>query len=394
MSTEIGVGVSTKLDSFIAGREAARIAFYQIHRQEPDSLIIFISTIYNQGQVIRGIRSVIKDTPLIGCSSAGTITSFGSLRSSVSVCAILSDSLRFYYGKGTGVSKNPRVAGNSATKEAARLRGTRKQVYIMFSDGLSGNNADVLRGAQEILGTSFPIIGGSATDNLRFQIAYQYLGNSMLRDSAVGLLLTGDIDIGIGTSHGWQPIGQPHQITKARSNVIREIDRKKAINLYEEYLGKTSRELKKEGIANLGASYPLGIPLKEKNEYLARSPVGMDDNGNLILTAEIPEQEDVNLMIGDKDLVLEATRKACIEALKNTRKSRIRFAFIFSDIARLKLLRKDSQSEVNIIKEVLGENIPLFGCYTGSEYAPIYMEGYSGQTCLHNQAVSIAVFSE
>lgn len=388
MATKIGIGISTKLDSFIAGKEAARSALYQIARQAPNIIIVFISPIFDQEEAIKGIRSIIGEGPLVGCSSAGSITNRGSFRNSVTVCAINSDSIRFSYGIGNNVSRNPRSAGREAARQSSKLENIAREVYIMFSDGLSGNGTDILRGAQEILGTGFSIIGGSATDDLRFQKTYQYFNNTCT-DSVVGLLISGNIDISTGKAHGWQPIGRPHKITRARSNLIKEIDRRRAVELYEEYLGKTSDELEIEGIAKLGSNYPLGMQVKGKEEYLIRAPLKIKDSGSLMLSAEIPENEDINLMIGDRNLALEATKAACRDALTSIRKSRIKFAIVFSDIARLQLLRKDPQSEAEIIKDMLGPDVPFFGCYTCGEYAPV-----DGQSYFHDQAISITVISE
>ena len=286
------------------------------------------------------------------------------------------------------------MAGNQAARLSSNLKDATKQLYVMFSDSLSGNAADILRGAQEVRGTSFPIIGGSATDNLKFQRSYQYLNNDIYNDSVVGLLAAGNIKIGIGNAHGWQPIGRPHKVTRSRLNIIKEIDGRRACTLYEEYLRKTSDELKMEGIAKMGSSYPLGMELEGKKEYLMRVPLKIGDDGSLILNAEIPEGKDINLMIGDKKSALEATERSCSQALRGIRKSSIRFALVFSDIGRFLLLRKDSTREIDIIKEAMGKDVPFFGCYTCGLYAPITSQGYSGQSYFHNQSISITVFSE
>ena len=214
MTTEIGIGISTNFDSFNAGKEAARSTFYQLNRKKPDILIVFISTTFDQEEAIKGIHSIIKGAPLVGCSSVGSITASGSIRNSVTVCGISSDSISFSYGVGNEITKNPRLAGSKAAKQSSGLTNTTTKAYIMFCDALSGNGADILRGAQEVLGTSFPIIGGSATDDLSFQKTYQYLNNNIYTDSIIGLCINGNINIGIGVAHGWQPIGMPHKITR------------------------------------------------------------------------------------------------------------------------------------------------------------------------------------
>ena len=112
--------------------------------------------------------------------------------------------------------------GRSVASE--KLKDIKRQFFIIFSEAMLGNITDVLRGAQEILGTSFPIIGGASIDNLQFQNTYQYFDNNIYTDAAIGLLVNGNIKIGVGNAHGWQPIGKPHKITKASSNIIEEID--------------------------------------------------------------------------------------------------------------------------------------------------------------------------
>lgn len=394
MKTLIGVGVSTNLDSFTAGKEAARTAFYQLSRHNPEILIVFISPIFNQLDVIKGVRSVIEEAQMIGCSTAGSITTYGSVRYSVTVCAISSESIDFTCGIGHNISKNSRTAGSKAAKESVQPNNASRQFYLIFCDGLSGNSTDILRGAQEELGTSFPILGGPASDDLNFQQTFQYFNNHIYTDSAVGLLVKGRLEIGIGKAHGWQSIGKPHKITNSGANTVKSIDKKIAVEFYAEYLGKDFDELKREGIAKLGSSYPLGAPIKQKGDYLIRAPLRINDNGSLTLSAEMPESENISLMIGDKNSLLDATKQACKEALENIKRSKIDFAIIFSDIGRLQLLRKDSQDEIAIIKEALGNDVPFFGCYTCGVYAPIDTQDDNRQSCFQNQAISVAVFAE
>lgn len=393
MATKIGIGVSTKLDSASAGKESAREAQLRL-KEHPDILFVFISPIFEQEEVIKGIRSVIKDSLLVGCSSVGSITSNGYFSGAVTVCAVNSSTINFSAGVGLNIGQNARTAGNKSVKESINPKDPGRQLYIMFTNCLSGNMADVLRGAQEILGTSFPIIGGCSNDNFEFSKTYQYFNNNILTDSAVGVLVGGTVGVGIGIAHGWRPVGKTHKITRSSFNIVKEIDRSPAIELYNEYLGKARGELIKEGIGKLGCNYPLGVHIKGKNKYLTRSPIRIEDNEALILGAEMPERGDVNLMIGDKNLALDAVKEACGEALKNIRTKDIAFAIVFSDMARLQLLRQDSYREAEIIKEVLGRDVPFFGCYTCGEYAPIDLyDGYSGQSYFHNQAIIIALFS-
>ena len=398
MATVIGTGISAKLDSFMAGKEAALSAYHQIGKSNPIIVITFISTIFDQEAAIKGIHSIIRDVPLIGCSSIGSISNYGSNKDSVAVFMICSDSIRFSCGTGDKVSENSRLAGSKAAMkmlDSTRKSGP-KQAYMMFSESMSGNSADILRGSQEMLGTSLSIIGGGACSKSCLQQTYQYMDTEIKTDSVTGVLISGDLRLGIGNSNGWQPIGKPHKITMAKSNTIKEIDRKMAVGIYEEYFEKSFDELKNEGICKLGINYPIGIRQADINkEYLTRVPLTIEGNGFLVLNGDIQEGEDVNLMIGDKDLVLESAKKAATEAMNGIKGAKISFAVMFSDIARLLLLRNDAYKEIEIVKEIIGRDIPILGCYTFGEYAPFNTaESTIGQSRFTNNSISITLFSE
>ena len=221
------------------------------------------------------------------------------------------------------------------------------------------------------------------------------MDNKVYTDSVAGLLLSGDIKLGIGQANGWQPIGKPHKITKAKQNTIKEIDKKIAAELYNEYFEKSFDEIKNNGICKLGINYPIGTHLTNKNkEYLTRTPLAIEENGSLILNADIHEEEDISLMIGDKEIILESAKNAVSTALNHINNERIGFAVIFSDISRLLLLRKNAYKEIDIIKDAIGKNIPILGCYTFGEYGPFEIEQSKDQYYFNNHSICIALFSE
>lgn len=392
MSLLIGTGISTKLDSFSAGKEAALNSHSQIQKREPDIVITFISTIFDEKEVLKGIRSVFPTTRIIGCSSPATISSYGSITNSVSVYTMFSEFIGISCGISDSLNKNSRNASHKAATQASFAAKFAKQLYLTFYDGLSGNSIDILRGAQEILGTGFPIIGGSSIDNINFQESHQYLNTDVYSNSIIGLLISGDVNVGIGKGSGWNAIGKPHKITKAYKNIIKEIDNKIAVELYEEYFDKPFEELNKEGICKLGSAYPIGIIKKGYN--IIRIPIKIDDSGGLVLSAEIPEGESISLMLGDKDSILESVKTACDEAIKTIKNKKIRLAIVLSDIARLGILKKDAQKEVDIISDMIGKNVPILGCYTLGGYIPLYTSEDKLQYVFNNQNISVTLLTE
>lgn len=113
---------------------------------------------------------------------------------------------------------------------------------------------------------------------------------------------------------------------------------------------------------------------------------------------DIPVGSQIRLMIGTQESCLLATQQAAQEAkmsmissgLGLEYKDRIPdIMFVFDSISRYILLRRNAIQELNIIKEVVGENTPIIGLYTYGEQAPLKAVSYHGQSHFHNQTITI-----
>jgi len=264
----------------------------------------------------------------------------------------------------------------------------------MFADGLSANGADVVRGAQEILGTSFPIVGGSAGDDYLFKKTYQYYRNKAFSDSVVGLLLSGNISVGIGSRHGWHPIGKAHEVTQAHGNTIDKIDGKDALSIYHEYFGSEADALRNMRWAKLGTIYPLGMSIPDEEEYLIRYAYKAKDDGSLVCAAEVPQGSMVRLMIGDKEDVLAASREAALKAKEALGNTKIQAVIVFDSIARKRILGRRAKEEIEMIKKTIGTPCPLIGFYTYGEQAPLGAQRYIGTSYFHNETVVVVAIGE
>jgi len=149
------------------------------------------------------------------------------------------------------------------------LRDKRRDLSIIFSDGLTDEGSNLIYGLQERLGKSFPLVGASASDNMRFLRTYLYFNEEVLTDCAIGIIWGGKLNFGLGIKHGWKPLGKPRTITRSEGNIIYEIDGEPAAKIYEEYLARSLAELQKE-IRRISILYPIGIYLAGEQEYLLR----------------------------------------------------------------------------------------------------------------------------
>lgn len=400
MYIQSSVGRSMQVEAAAAGREAAKQAVTGLQGKIPSLIIVFSSVVYDQKTILDSIRSITGQTPLLGCSTAGEITTNGPSKKSVVVMAIAADGLKFHLSKGDNIKQNAFAAGEAFAKNVLS-KTTSGKVVIMMPDGLAGNGADIVRGMQTKLGQHFLIAGGAAGDDFLFKQTYQYYNDQLLSDTVVGAVVEGEVKFGIGVRHGWKPIGAPKKVTKSTGAILYELDGKPAVSIYEEYFGKKAEELKSEPLARMAITYPLGLRIPNSDEYLIRDPITVGEQGEINCAAEVPEGSEINLMMGSKEGAIAAAHQAAEQCLQGVQKrggTKVTTAIVFNCIARNKVLAQDAKKEIATIKEVLGE-AQIIGFYTYGEQAPIgeqiiAQENASCKAEFCNETVVILGFGE
>ena len=373
MAINAGVGLSKEKDSFEAGYEACKKALKNMGSEKPDLTVVVASVSFDQEQVLKGVRDANDKTPVIGCSDAGEITNDGPNKNAVAVMTIASDQLTFYTGLGRNIDKGAREAGRAVAKEIKEKATQPLKAFVMFPDVLTGNGADIVRGVLDTLGEHFPVVGGAAGDDFLFEKTYEYMDDEVVSGAVAGVGIAGEFSMGVGVRHGWIPIGVPMKVTKSEGSVVHELDNRPAISIYEDYFGEKASELRKEPLARMAITYPLGIKIPDLDEYLIRDPITVDDNGAITCAAEIPEGSEIRLMIGSKEKAIEAAQDAAKKLMKDFEEqgSTPKLVLMFNCIAREKLFGQAAKDEIQAVMEIIGKDVPLLGFYTYGEQAPV-----------------------
>lgn len=261
--------------------------------------------------------------------------------------------------------------------------------YLLFGDGLVFTSAEVVRGIQEVLGTHFLIVGGMAADELRFSQTYQYCNALALSRGIVGVLLGGPLKIGVGIEHGFSPVSKPRRITRAQANILYALDGQPAAAVYEEYFGaELVQRMRQEGLTRQTIAYPLGIQEEGMDRWLLRNVVSFQADGSLACSGEIRQGAWLQLMIGSRELALEAARRAATQAIRSL--NRLACVIVFDSASRRILLGpRMTAMEIAVIREVIGPTIPLAGCYTYGEQAPFGMSTSVEATAMQTGSVLV-----
>jgi hypothetical protein len=366
------------------------MALTRLSFRGPQLAFVFGSSWFDQPALLRGVRSVLHQTPVIGGSTAGEITPEGPINHGCVVLLIGSTALSWSTGCGEGADRAPREAGQKAAFGATKeLQGVQRLGCLIFGDGLVTGSADVVRGLQEVLGTSSLVVGGLAGDDLRFIQTYQYCNERVISRGVAAVLLGGAGKIGVGIRHGFAPISKPRHITRAHANVLVELDHQPAASVYEEYFGADLvQRMRHDGVSRQGIAYPLGIQCETNPRWLLRNVVSIGEDGSLACSGEILEGAWLQLMIGNRELAVEAARTAAQEAIQSL--NHVAAVLIFDSVARRRLLGlQHAAMEVDCIRQVVGPSVPLAGCYTYGEQAPLGQESVFGRTAIHTGSVLV-----
>jgi hypothetical protein len=353
--------------------------------------MVFSTVEFARPLVFKTISELLGEVPMIGCSSLALISNKGIHKTGVLILlANVPKDIPFRSACIKNISaREAAVAGQElGEKLLAGFTGFRRDLSIILSDGLMHDGSGFLSGLQEKLGKSFPLIGGSSSDNLTFKKTYQYFNGELLDNAACGILWGGRLNFGLGIKHGWKALGKPRYVTSSSGNTVYEIDNQPAVEFYKEYLaydlGKIVKELKR-----LSVLYPIGIYLSGEEEYLLRNIHSLEDSGAITFQGNVPQGSLVRLMIGTEDSCLAACRQAIEEVKRSLFGHRPNFLLVFDSISRYVLLGRKINRELGIIQEEFGKETPIVGIYTYGEQAPLKAMSYQGRAYFHNQSIAI-----
>jgi hypothetical protein len=381
----LAVGQSGATEARAAGRAAAAQA---LTGPDPKLLVVFCCEAYDLAELVAGIREVAGDTPMIGCSTAGEISSAGPGDAGVVITAL--------GGPGFEVATAAADAGNGRLREAGaevascldQLPDKEHKVLLLLTDGLVGDQSEIVRGAYRVVGAGVPLVGGCAGDDLRMQATAQFHDGRVLRNAVVAAAIASDAPLGIGVRHGWRRVGDPMVVTRSEGNRVLSLDDAPALDVYLDRLGAPlAARIDPQAFISFALTHPLGLSRRSGEEV--RFVAGADFfDRSLLCVAHVPQGGLTWFMDGDDASVLKATDGACRDALAALDGRAPLGLVAFDCIARRGVLGEPGiHREVRRIASFAG-GAPVAGFYTYGEIARTH--GISG---FHNQTLVVLAVS-
>jgi hypothetical protein len=259
---------------------------------------------------------------------------------------------------------------------------------FLISDGQLVNGSELMKGFQSALPEHIPVTGGLAGDGARFEQTLVGLNSSPSEGNIAAIGFYGHhLHISHGSKGGWDIFGSQRQITKSKANVLYELDGKNALDLYKLYLGNYVDEL--PGAALL---FPLSIKSSPDAEPVVRTILSIDEEAKTMTFAgDVPEGSYGSFMRANFDKLIDGAAIATQIALDQFTVPEPELAILISCVGRKLVLSQRIEEEVEVAREILGNQVVITGFYSYGEFSPI---GNLSRCELHNQTMTITLLKE
>jgi len=395
LSTSVSIGFSQDPDPEEAVLKACVQVKNQLNSPDTDLIIIFASPQYAVPEIQAVITRILKPKHLVGSSTGGIILSNGVTNRGIALVGINSDEMLFGISAVKDLeTQDMHYTGFDLARRAAQdLGSTHREVFLTFSEGIEKNSSPFIRGVREVLGVVFPVLGAISSDDFKYKKLSQFFQDQILQNAVVGLLMGGTFHLALGCRHGFKPLGRPRTVTKVDGYVLRTIDHKPAIEIYKHFLGPEAEGLKNISLNSYAAMYPLGFYQEESRQYLLRNIIDILQDGSIVCHEGIPQGAEVHLMISNKESCLDSAVQAA-ELVKASLADRpAKLVLVFESLARHKILGRSAFSEIQAIRNVLGNTTPIAGMCSYGEIGPFGKLDDIKNIYLHNESILMVAIS-
>jgi hypothetical protein len=361
---------SEKDDGYMAGKEAAQGALAKLNGKA-GLAAAFCTVHYDEEAFVKGIREVVGDAPLMGCTTFnGLLTPGGYLTQETGVGAVMllaSPEMAFGVG-GAEIGEDVRAAGTKAVKAAIAQAGKKESdpVTALYLIPALGTEESLIGGIQDVVGR-VPLIGGGPANQGGDDPWKQFANDKVMVNGVVVGAIYSKLPFGANYTGAFQPTDKHGVITKVRErrNLV-EINGRKALEVYAEWVGMKVADLMGGEILLKSIPLPLGRRDIGAEHWWIMHPVNAREDGSIDTGSDMAEGMGVTLMKASLDEIAQgasAVVKAALQELGTDAGA----VLIGHCGGRAMALGTEMMEGINDdIKAVLGD-IPFLGWLTFSE---------------------------
>jgi hypothetical protein len=360
-----GVGHSSAADPHEAGREALLAATGAAQPAAGDLVVLFASVRYDLTELHAAVAELAAPAAIVGASTAGAFADSVSVERGCVVAFLPGDGLSLGISHVAWDTGDPAASARLAA-DTARVRAGEERPHstlLLFTDAIGRNGRDFARGTYDATSALVPLVGAVAADDYEVRETWTF-GEGVARpDGVVAVWIDSDKPIGVGSAHGFRPVGCAHVVTRTDGRLVLELDNRPALDVY---LGELGGHLPRSVAAEPHhiPSHPLG----------ALTPSGLHQLHSVGLAGEalqsrmeIAEGTIVEVMATDARGLVDGARRAAAEAVAQLA-APARLALAFGGVDRVALLGGSDDAQVAGLLDGAG-GAPLAGFNAYGQFA-------------------------
>ncbi len=363
--------------------------FSPIACEDPNVLVLAFGAVehFERPELGPVLRSAFPNAAIVGCTTAGVITDSNVTDDSLTLTAIRFDATETR----TCCEPVPQMqeSADAGRRLGTALAGPDLRYVLVLGDGVGVNGAALVEGLTACTDPTVSISGGLAGDASQFERTWLVHNETVETKVVVAVGLYGNaLRVQHGCAGGWTVFGPRRKVTRSRDNVVYEIDGRRILDMYEEYLGEEAKDLPGSGLL-----YPLAI-LSEKREEtgIIRTLVGINrEEGSVTFAGDIVEGSVVQLMCAEENELIEGAALAASQCRMGEPAGSDALALLISCVGRRLLLGGRASQEVSAAVRTLGPGLRYTGFYSHGEISPVQP---SGRCELHNETMTVTTLCE
>ncbi|MBA0884241.1 FIST signal transduction protein [Flavobacterium undicola] len=331
------------------------------------------------------IKELYPEADIVICSTSGQISNTSLVENSIVATAINFEKTAIKVSE-IDILNNFNIEELGEMIKKDLFKEDLKSILIL-SEGSFVNGTELINELIKQTKGKIPIFGGLAGDEYKFEKTIVGLNSDASQGKVVAVGFYGDaIHFGFGSEGGWSDFGPEREVTLSEKNVLYKIGDRFALDLYKEYLGKYAEELPSSSLY-----FPLSMKENIKATPVVRTILSIDEGKkSMTFAGNIPQGSFVRLMKGNLDKLIDASYNAALQTFSE-QSTKPKLALLVSCVGRKIVLGNRIEEELEVVKEVFGEDTLVCGFYSYGEISPTLKK----VACeLHNQTMTIATIYE
>lgn len=355
------VGYSTLEDSFEAGKQTAEKAKKGLN---PRIGLLYNSNKYDQLKYIEGIKEILPDTEIIGCTTSAILNPDGYLTSDNGIGELLlfEDDDIVISSYGMAKKRTARETGKEVALKALEKSGLDYAPDYFYMNASPNEEEEYIKGIQDVIGR-VPCFGGSPTSDGEYKIFYNDI---IFKEGLVVVFIyTGKEITNIFTGE-YKESNDMGIITKLNNNrTISEIDGINALDKYKTWLNINEEELLDSRIYYKTILNPLGVKDRLGNLTAIRHPLYTNEDRSITLGSNLASKTAIIKMETTEEEIINSVEKVLTE-LKNKHPKARAYLLVFPEGKRFIIGEK--MNEVYEIIKKIAKKTPFITVFTSSEY--------------------------